>query len=146
MKIAIGSDHAGFEAKESLLVEIRHLGYEFDDVGTGSADSVDYPDFARAVAKAVAVGRAERGVLICGTGIGMSMAANKVKGIRAALCHDEFTAEMSRRHNNANVLCMGARILANAAMARILDAWLAAPFEGGKHERRLGIIAAIEQA
>jgi ribose 5-phosphate isomerase B len=140
MKIALGSDHAGFEAKQALARELAGQGHEIRDEGTGGPESVDYPDFAEAVARAVSSGEAERGILVCGTGIGMSMAANRVPGVRAALCHDEYTAHMSRAHNDANVLCLGARILAEAAMTRIAGVWLSTDFEGGKHARRVGKI------
>lgn len=147
MKIAVGSDHAGFGAKQALLAELRKAGHEVGDLGPSGPESVDYPDFALAVGLAVSRGKSECGILICGTGIGMSMAANRIPGIRAAVCHDEFTARMSREHNNANVLCLGARVLAHDAMARIAAAWLAAGFEGGRHGRRVQkIMDTAEQA
>ncbi len=137
MKIAIGTDHAGFEAKEFLKKELEKKGHEVQDMGARGQDSVDYPDYALSVGQAVSCGAADMGVLICGTGIGMSMAANRIPGIRAAVCHDEFTARASREHNDANVLCLGARILAHAAMARIAEAWLKSSFEGGRHQGRV---------
>lgn len=137
MKIAIGSDHAGFEAKEKVREHLAKAGHEVADLGTKSLDSVDYPDYARAVAEAVAGGRAERGVLICGTGIGMSITANKVRGVRAAVVHDEFTAEVARRHNDANVLCTGARVLPAERIVSVTDVFLRSPFDGGRHERRV---------
>jgi ribose 5-phosphate isomerase B len=143
MKIALGSDHAGFGTKQSLAGFLKSAGHDVEDLGTDSSESVDYPDFAKAVAKAVANGSAEKGILICGTGIGMSMSANKVKGVRAALCHSAYTAEMSRRHNDANVLCLGGRILAEAAIERIAERFLATPFEGGRHQARVSKIMDI---
>jgi ribose 5-phosphate isomerase B len=137
MKIAIGADHAGFRVKEELKARLAALGHEVADVGTASEESVDYPDFARRVAEAVAGKLAERGVLVCGTGIGMSMAANRVGGVRAAVVTDEMTTEMSRRHNDANVFCAGARVLAAEKIARLLELWLATPFDGGRHQRRV---------
>ncbi len=137
MKIAFGSDHAGFEAKQALKSDLGKSGHEIEDLGTHGPDSVDYPDFALAVGLAVANGEAECGILICGTGIGMSMTANRIPGIRAAVCHDEFTARMSREHNDANVLCLGSRVLAHAAMTRIALAFISARFEGGRHGRRV---------
>ena len=137
MKIAIGADHAGFSSKEELKKAIAASGHEVADLGTESEASVDYPDFARAVAEAVAGGKADRGVLVCGTGIGMSMTANKVPGIRAAVVTDAYTAEMSRRHNDANVLCMGARVLDPERMKEYLGIFLHTPFDGGRHARRV---------
>ncbi len=144
MNIAIGSDHRGFEAKARLTALLRQLGHEVLDVGPPSGDSADYPDFAFAVAEAVAGGRAERGVLICGTGIGMCIAANKVPGVRAAPCHDPITAEMSRRHNDANVLCLSADLLGDELMARMMRTWLETEFEGGRHARRVEKITRYE--
>jgi ribose 5-phosphate isomerase B len=138
MKVALGSDHAGYDAKGALSAALTAWGHEPVDLGCDGPDSVDYPDFGRAVAEAVARGEAACGVLVCGTGIGMSMAANKVAGVRAAVCHNEYTAELTRRHNDANVLCMGARLMAVAAMERCLDVFLKTDFEGGKHARRVG--------
>jgi len=144
MKIIIGSDHAAFEAKKTLTVFLRELGHEVIDAGTNGTASCDYPDYAQKVAAAVAGGACERGVLLCGTGIGMSITANKVKGIRAGLCHDILTARLSRRHNNANVLCMGARIMGEETIKETAREFLATPFEGGRHARRVAKIAAME--
>jgi ribose 5-phosphate isomerase B len=145
MKIAIGADHAGFAAKEEIKNVIKALGHSFIDVGTTSDSSVDYPDYAEKVARAVVSGEAERGVLICGTGIGMSIAANKVHGIRAALCNDLYTARMSREHNDANVLAMGGRIVAFGLADEIVALWLGTAFEGGRHQRRVDQIMEIER-
>lgn len=142
MKIAVGADHAGFEAKEELKKLLEALGHAVVDVGTHSKESCDYPDYARQVAEAVANRQVDRGVLVCGTGIGMSMTANKVRGVRASLITDPFTSEMSRRHNDANVFCAGARVLDVEKMKSLLKLWLETPFEGGRHERR---VAKIEQ-
>ena len=146
MRIAIGSDHAGFELKEYLRTHLEATGHEIVDCGCKSADSCDYPEFGAAVAQAVAAGNADRGVLVCGTGIGISMAANKVAGVRAALVHDLFTAEMSRLHNDANVVAFGARILEMQHARELLDRWLATEFEGGRHQRRVDKINALDPA
>ena len=145
MKIAIGADHAGFAAKEEIKSVIKALGHNVLDQGTASEASVDYPDFAEKVARAVASGDADKGVLICGTGIGMSIAANKVEGIRAALIGDEKTAALSRQHNDANVFCAGSRITPVVKIAESLKVWLETPFEGGRHVNRVSKIAAIEK-
>ena len=145
MKIAVGSDHRGFEVKRRVLTSLQQLGHEVLDMGTHSRESVDYPDFAFAVAQAVGDGRARRGVLICGTGIGMCIAANKVKGVRAAPCHDSITAEMSRRHNDANVLCLSADLLGEELIERMVRIWLETEFESGRHARRVEKIARYEQ-
>ena len=145
MKIAIGSDHAGFDAKEEIKKVIKALGHTFDDLGTTNTTSVDYPDYAEKVAREVASGGAQFGVLICGTGIGMSIAANKVPGIRAAVVSDEKTAELSRRHNDANVFCVGARVTPVVKIAESLKVWLQTPFEGGRHAARTAKIKAIEE-
>jgi ribose 5-phosphate isomerase B len=144
MKIAVGSDHRGFEVKRRVLMSLQQLGHEVLDLGTHSRDSVDYPDFAFQVAQAVADGRAQRGVLICGTGIGMCIAANKVKGVRAAPCHDSITAEMSRRHNDANVLCLSADLLGEELIERMVRIWLETEFENGRHARRVEKITRYE--
>lgn len=136
MKVAIGSDHRGFQAKEKVKSMLTSKGYEVVDLGTDSQSSCDYPDAAYPTCRAVVTGQADRAILLCGTGIGMSIAANKVRGIRAALCHDELTAELSRRHNNANVLCLPADLIGEELIRRIVDSWLKSPFEGGRHERR----------
>jgi ribose 5-phosphate isomerase B len=145
VKIAVGSDHAAFEHKEHIVEELRAEGHEVLEFGATSAESCDYPDAAKAVAEAVASGEAERGVLMCGTGIGMSMAANKVHGIRAAACHDEYTTIMSRSHNDANVLCLGGRVLDVRQAMALVHVWLKTPFEGGRHQRRVDKIAGIEK-
>lgn len=137
MKLAIGSDHAGYVLKEKVKEALRNAGHEVEDYGCNSTDSIDYPDFGYAVAHAVADGTCERGVLICMTGVGMSMVANKVKGIRAALCHDLLTAQMSRQHNNANVLTMGSHCVSAALALEIVKTWMEAQFEGGRHQRRI---------
>jgi ribose 5-phosphate isomerase B len=134
--IVIASDHAGFALKRHLVLRIEARSLEVADLGVHDETSADYPDFAHAVAAAITSGRAQRGILICGTGIGMSMAANRHPGIRAALCHDAFTAELARRHNDANVLCLGARVLGGGVAEQILDIFLETPFEGGRHARR----------
>lgn len=137
MKIAVGADHAGFALKEKLVAWLREAGHEVDDVGTHSADRVDYPDFAHAVAEKVQGGETDRGVLICGSGIGVSMAANKHEGVRAALCSFEYQAEMSRRHNDANVLCMGERTIGPGLAESVLQMFLTTGFDGGRHAGRV---------
>lgn len=137
MKVAVGSDHAGFAAKEALKPFLERHGCQVDDVGTDGADSVDYPDFAFQVGERVADGRAELGLLVCGSGIGMSIAANKVPGVRAAACTDPYAAALARRHNNANVLCVGARISGPGLLEAIVEAFFDAPFDGGRHARRV---------
>jgi ribose 5-phosphate isomerase B len=144
MKIAIGSDHRGFEVKRRLVPLLQAMSHEVLDMGTDGSDSVDYPDFAFQVASAVSEGRAERGILICGTSIGMCIAANKVKGVRAAPCHDSITAEMSRRHNDANVLCLSADLLGEELIERMVRIWLQTEFEGGRHARRVEKITRYE--
>jgi ribose 5-phosphate isomerase B len=135
--IVIASDHAGVELKSQLVGFITETGDEVRDLGPAATSSVDYPDFAHAVAEAVAGGEADRGILICGTGIGMSLAANRHQGVRAALCHDAFTAEMARLHNDANVLCLGARTTGPGVAEQIVRIFLETPFEGGRHQRRV---------
>jgi ribose 5-phosphate isomerase B len=144
MKIAIGSDHRGFDAKRRIVHLLQQLGHEVVDVGTQGNDSVDYPDFAFQVATAVSDGQVERGILICGTGIGMCIAANKVKGVRAAPCHDSITVEMSRRHNDANVLCLSADLLGEDLIDRMVRIWLTTEFDGGRHARRVEKITRFE--
>ncbi|MCL6581299.1 MAG: ribose 5-phosphate isomerase B [Firmicutes bacterium] len=145
MRVAVGADHAGFGLKQDLADLLRRLGHEVVDFGTYSTDPVDYPDIALAVARAVAGGEADRGLIVCGTGIGSSIVANKVRGVRAALCHDTFSARATREHNDSNVLCLGARVVGPGLAADILTTWLGAGFEaGGRHERRVRRIAAIE--
>ncbi len=145
MKIALGADHAGYELKEQIKQHLAQQGIELRDEGTFSPESVDYPDFARAVAHDVSQRRADLGILVCGSGIGMAIAANKVDGIRAANVTSEYEAQMSREHNNANVLALGARILNPEEALRIVDVWLAVQFAGGRHERRVEKIAIIEK-
>ncbi|RJQ54557.1 MAG: ribose 5-phosphate isomerase B [Actinobacteria bacterium] len=146
MKVCIGADHAGFELKEHLLARLKARGIEAIDVGTHSTDAVDYPDFGAEVARRVSAGECERGILICGAGIGMSMVANKFPGVRAALVGDEYAARMSRRHNDANVLVMGARVIEPASAGKLTEVWLDTEFEGGRHERRVRKIAEIEES
>lgn len=145
MVISIGSDHRGFDVKSKLIQLLAQLGHVVVDEGTHSGDSVDYPDFARQVSKKVSCGDAERGILICGTGIGMAITANKFRGVRAATCHDEVTAERCRRHNDVNVLCLSADGIGERQMERIVELWLATDFEGGRHARRLEKIKEIEE-
>jgi ribose 5-phosphate isomerase B len=144
MKVAIGSDHRGFDAKRNICALVQQLGHEVLDLGTHGKESCDYPDFAFQVAHAVGRGEAERGILICGTGIGMCISANKVPGVRAAPCHDSITAEMSRRHNDANVLCLSADLLGPDLIDRMVRIWLETPFEGGRHARRVEKIQRFE--
>ena len=144
MKITIGSDHGAVELKESVKKVLADMKIEFDDVGTFGTDSVDYPDIAEKVCADVVSGKSERGIVLCGTGIGISIAANKIKGIRCALCNDVYSAKKSREHNNANVLAMGGRVLGFGVAEEIVRAWFTADFEGGRHERRINKIAAFE--
>jgi len=145
MRIAIGCDHRGLDLKQSIMKQITEMGHSYEDFGGYTANSVDYPDIAQKVAERVAGGDFERGILICDTGIGMSIAANKVKGIRAALCHDAFSARRARRHNDANVLCLGAGDeQVQEPVSEIVDAFLTTEFEGGRHQRRLDKIKAME--
>jgi len=145
MKIALGADHRGFGAKNGIINYLREQGHEVVDFGTDSSKSCDYPDAALPASTAVRDGQCELGILFCGSGIGMSIAANKVHGIRAALCHDELTTEMARRHNNANILCLPADLAGEALIRRIVDVWLKTPYEGGRHDRRIEKIAEIEK-
>ena len=145
MKIAIGADHGGVHLKEHIKEYLKGKGIEVEDFGTTGEESVDYPDYAKKVADVVAGGKFEQGILICGTGIGISIAANKVKGIRAALCGDAFSARMSREHNNANILCMGERVIGVGLAETIVDSWLSASFAGGRHERRVNKIMELEK-
>lgn len=144
MRIAIGADHAGFELKVRLLGTLQDLGHEPVDFGTHSAESVDYPPIMAAVARAVATGEAERGIVLGGSGQGEQMVANKIRGVRAALCNDLYTARLSVAHNDANVLSMGARVVGDGLADEIVTLWLSTPFDGGRHQRRLEQIAAIE--
>ena len=144
MRIAIGSDHRGFDAKRRIVSLLQQFGHEVLDLGTDGPGSVDYPDHAFQVARAVSDKRVERGILICGTGIGMCIAANKVPGVRAAPCHDSITAEMSRRHNDANVLCLSADLLGGDLIDRMVRIWLESDFEAGRHARRVDKITRYE--
>ena len=144
--IALGADHAGFSLKQTLKAQLTERGHQVIDLGTHSTDSVDYPDFAAAVAHSVQAGAAEHGVLVCGSGIGMAIAANKVAGVRAAVAGDVATARLSRQHNDTNVLAIGARATSDDAAIVIVDAWLATPFEGGRHARRVGKLAELDGA
>ncbi|MBM80214.1 MAG: ribose 5-phosphate isomerase B [Planctomycetaceae bacterium] len=144
MKIAVASDHRGYEVKGKIIDLLNQLGHEAVDEGPESGESVDYPEFAARVAKSVAGGGTDRGILICGTGIGMCIAANKFTGVRAAPCHDDLTAEMSRLHNDANVMCLSADLLGEQLVNRMVEIWLKTEFEGGRHARRLEKIADYE--
>jgi ribose 5-phosphate isomerase B len=146
MKIAVGCDHAGVELKREILTLLKKAGAEALDFGAHDETSVDYPDFGAKAAGAVSRGEVARGVLICGTGLGMCIVANKFKGVRAALCHDVYTARLSRLHNDANVLVMGGRVIGKGLAAEILDVWLKTPYEGGRHDRRLKKISDIEES
>lgn len=142
MKIAIAADHGGYELKEALKRRLAALN--ITDLGTNSNESVDYPDYGAALARRVASGEFDRGILICGSGIGISIAANKVKGIRAALCHNAYTAEMARRHNDANVIAMGGRVVDEATAVQMTEIFLATEFEGGRHQRRVDKLSALD--
>lgn len=144
MKIAIGSDHGAVNLKEEIKKVLEEMQVEVKDVGTHGASAVDYPDIAEIVAKSVLKGEVDRGIVLCGTGIGISIAANKFKGIRAALCHDVFSAKMSRAHNDANILAMGERVIGFGPAREIVKAWVAEPFAGGRHTGRVGKISALE--
>ncbi len=144
MKIAVGSDHRGFEAKEQIKGIVNQLGHECIDFGTSNNNPVDYPDVAYLAASAVSKKQADMAILICGTGIGMCIAANKIKGIRAALCHDELTAQISRHHNDANVLCVSGDMTGEVLLRRMVEVWLSTEFSGGRHKRRVKKIMAIE--
>ena len=145
MLIAIGSDHAGFEMKKEVSAVLKEMGHEYQDFGTHDPQSVDYPDFGELVSHAVSEGKVDRGILICGTGIGMSMVANKFLNIRASLCNDLFSAKMSRLHNDANILVLGGRIIGKDLAAAIVKTWMVTPFEGGRHGNRLKKIELIEK-
>jgi ribose 5-phosphate isomerase B len=144
MNVALANDHRGFQAKEHTKAYLKSAGHQVIDCGCESAESCDYPDYALVGARAVASGEADRGIFFCGTGIGMSITANKVPGVRAALCHDELTAELSRRHNDANVLCLPADLIGNELIRRVIDVWLRTEYEGGRHARRLHKITEYE--
>ncbi|NLW65649.1 MAG: ribose 5-phosphate isomerase B [Clostridiales bacterium] len=143
--IAIGSDHGGFALKREIMKYLDEKGLEYKDFGTYTEDSCDYPDYGEAVGRAVAGGECERGIVICGTGIGISISANKVKGVRAALCGDCYSAEYTRRHNDANVLALGARVLGTGLALKIVEIFLGTDFEGGRHARRVELISKIEE-
>ena len=144
-KIAIGSDHAGFEEKEKIKKQLDALGVAYEDFGTASLDSVDYPDFGAKVGRAVAGGEVEQGIVVCGSGIGIAIAANKIRGVRAAQAWNEETARLAREHNDANVLSTGARVLPDEEIQKIVRAWLDAKFEGGRHARRIEKISELEK-
>ena len=144
-RIALGADHAGFRAKETIKKYLEGAGYAVDDVGTWSEESVDYPDFARAVGERVASGKNPLGVLVCGTGIGVSIAANKVEGIRAALAHDSLTARRAREHNNANVIALGGKVVGDDEAIEIVQEFLNATFAGGRHQRRIDKISEMDR-
>lgn len=143
MKIAIGSDHGGYDVKGDIVELLKELGHDVIDHGCDSKQSVNYPDYARKVCKDVESGAADRGILICGTGIGMSMAANRSPAIRAALCHELFTAAMSREHNDANVLCLGARVVGPGLIREIVRTWMTTEFAGGRHQTRIAMFSDI---
>jgi ribose 5-phosphate isomerase B len=145
MKIAIGADHAGFEEKEKIKPYLDELGVEYEDLGTNSCDSVDYPDYAKKVGEAVASGKAEEGILFCGSGTGMAISANKIHGIRAAVAWNEDIARLARQHNNANVLSLPARFTSDDEAKKIVKAWFDAKFEGGRHKRRVEKITELEK-
>ena len=145
MKIAVGSDHRGFDIKQQIMAIANELGHECIDVGASDNNPVDYPDLAYLAATAVSKKEADRAILSCATGIGMSMAANKVNGIRAALCHDELSSQISRDHNDANVLCLSADQIGVVLLRKMVEVWLSTEFSGGRHERRVRKIEAIEE-
>lgn len=146
MKIAVASDHRGFNIKDRILSQVIELHHEALDLGPTNSEICDYPDFGAKAARAVSEGKVDRAILICGSGIGMCIVANKFKGVRAALCHDDLSAEMSRRHNDANVMCLSADLLGERLASRMIELWLSTPFEGGRHARRIAKIAEYEQA
>ena len=145
MRIAVGSDHRGVKLRGKIVELLSGLGVDVQDVGTGDTESCDYPDVAAEVAQKVSEKEVDRGILICGTGLGMAIAANKLPGVRAAPCHDFVTAELSRRHNDLNVLCLSGDILGERLVDRLVEIWLNTEFEGGRHERRVGKITALER-
>jgi ribose 5-phosphate isomerase B len=145
MRIAIGTDHRGFSIRSKVVELLQRLGHEVEDVGAFSPEAVDYPDIAAEVAGRVSQGRCERGILVCGTGLGMCIAANKFHGVRATPCHDDLTAELSRRHNDSNILCLSADLLGERLIDRMIELWLNTPFEGGRHARRVEKILDIER-
>ena len=143
-KIAIASDHGGFDLKESIIFHLTNTGWDVDDLGPHSEDSVDYPDYGIKLAEAIVVKKVERGILICGTGIGMSIVVNRYPGIRGALCADLFTAKLCREHNDSNILIMGGRVIGKGLASEIVTTWLNTPFRGGRHQRRLDKINQID--
>jgi len=145
MKIALGSDHAGYDLKEQIKAYLKQRNIEVHDFGCDTKESVDYPDYAQLVAQSVSKGENNEGILVCGTGIGMSITANKIQGIRAALVHDSFGAKMSREHTNANILVLGAKFVKDEELNEIMDEWFTHKFEGGRHERRIDKIRKIEE-
>ncbi len=145
MKLAIASDHGAFELKQELVAYLHSKGIQVEDLGTANSDSVDYPDYAAKVAEKVSRGEADAGVLACGTGIGMSIAANKFRNVRAAVVSDEYTARMAKEHNNVNILCLGGRVHQPEKAKKLIQIWLETDFEGGRHDRRLAKISAIEK-
>ena len=145
MRISVGSDHRGYKVKSKVIELLKQLGHDTVDVGTNSDESVDYPDIAKRVGQQVSDAEVERGILICGTGIGMAITANKYANVRAATCHDEITAEMRRRHNDVNVLCLSGDMLGQRSIDQLVQLWITTEFEGGRHERRLDKIADLEQ-
>ena len=145
MKIGIGNDHSALELKAEIIEYLKELGHEVVDYGTYTTDSCDYPVYGEKVGRAVVAGEVEQGILICGTGLGISLAANKVKGVRAAVCSEPYTAKMARMHNNCNVLAFGARVVGAELAKMIVDTWFATDFEGGRHERRVNLINEIDE-
>ncbi|MGE5674889.1 MAG: ribose 5-phosphate isomerase B [Mycobacterium leprae] len=145
MRVAIGCDHGGLDLKPVVVEVLKELNLEYEDLGTYDRNSVDYPDFAAKVADAIRSGQCQQGILICGTGIGMSISANKIPGIRAALCNEIFSAQMARMHNDANILCMGARVVGPSVAQEIVKAYFSTSFEGGRHSRRVAKIGALEE-
>ena len=145
MKLAIGCDHAAVDLKQEIILHLKDRGIEVEDFGTYTKDSCDYPIYAEKVANEVVSGRADRGILICGTGVGISIAANKVKGVRCVVCSEPYSAKLSKMHNNTNILAFGARVVGIDMAKMIVDAWLDAEYEGGRHQRRVDLIHAIEE-
>ena len=145
MKIAIGADHAGFEIKEKIKKQLEEMQFEVEDLGTNSLESVDYPDFGAAVGREVASGKADEGIVVCGSGIGIGIAANKIDGVRAAQAWNAETARLARQHNDANVLSIGARVIAEEEIPKIVNAWFDAKFEGGRHAGRVAKITELEK-
>jgi ribose 5-phosphate isomerase B len=145
MRIALGTDHRGYPLRARVIDLLQRLGHEVEDLGTYTGEAVDYPDIAARVARKVSHNEVERGILICGTGLGMCIAANKFPSVRATACHDDLTAEMGRRHNDSNVLCLSADLLGERLIDRMVELWLSTPFEGGRHARRVEKIASLER-